>query len=150
MTERLDNLSKDILTFLEKHEPNVLRWTEIVEGLWPFYRFHYKNERGFGVALTQKLKFLKKEGLIKKESGFYGTVKSTFHIEEKPSTEKPSRLNFWEYWKWRREYGDMQRERELQRLEREVAARLEIMQLNEDDPHLMDKINKIRKKYELI
>ncbi len=92
MTEKLDNLSKDIVTFLEKNEPNMLRWTEITEGLWPSYRFKYKDENGFGVALTRKLKFLKKEGLIKKEGVFYGSLKSKSFIEKCSTEEKPSEI----------------------------------------------------------
>lgn len=93
MTEKLDNFKKDILSFLEKREPERVLWREITEGLFPSYKFSYKSEKVFGVALSQKLKFLKEKGLILKEGDLYGTPKSKSSTEKKPSTEKPSEID---------------------------------------------------------
>jgi hypothetical protein len=77
LPRKLDNFNQDILMFLEKHEPNMLRYNEIVNGLWFSYQKKYLNQKGFRAALSHKLKHLKKEGYIKKEGIFYGTIKSS-------------------------------------------------------------------------
>jgi hypothetical protein len=77
MPEKLDNLEFDILSVLKKHEPKMLRWSEIVGALWSNYKFKYKDEKGFGVAVTNKLKLLVAGGKARQEGIFYGTPLST-------------------------------------------------------------------------
>ncbi len=58
MADKLDMLEGDIVSLLRKHEPNMLRWNEIVENLWQTYQYRYKDRKGFGVAVNGKLKLL--------------------------------------------------------------------------------------------
>ena len=69
----------------------MVRWTEIVEGLWPSYQFKYKDMRGFGVAFSQKLKPLWKNGVIQKKDRWYGTLNSSAPTQDGtrcPKSEK--------------------------------------------------------------
>jgi len=95
LTEKLDKLSNDILSLLRNIEPNRLRNHEIVDSLWKSYQSQYKDKKSFGVAVTQKLTLLKANRLIIHEDIWYGTVNSK-PIEQKPSTEKPSKFGFFE------------------------------------------------------
>ena len=76
MAKKLDKLSQDIISLLEKHEPNMLRNNEICSSLWPSYEFHYKDKKGFGVRVSQILPRLVDEKRIKRDDIWYGTVKS--------------------------------------------------------------------------
>jgi len=76
LTNKLDNLSSDIIEYLEKNEPYMVRRFDIAKILWDSYKFNYKDEKSFGVVLTRKLNALLKEGLIKKEDVWYGTPNS--------------------------------------------------------------------------
>jgi hypothetical protein len=96
LTEKLDKLSNDILSLLRNIEPNRLRNHEIVDSLWKTYQSQYKDKKVFGVAVTQKLTLLKANRLIIHEDIWYGTPNSK-PIAEKPSTEKPSKLGFFEF-----------------------------------------------------
>ena len=117
MTQKLDKLSSDILDFLTKHEPNRFRWTEICEGLWPSYKFAYKNEKSFRVAVSPKLNALVGSQSVIKEDSLYGTLKSK-PIGQKPSNEvKPSRFGFFEWLNKRAERKKQeQREEEKRQL----------------------------------
>ena len=76
MTDKLDSLEQDIVSLLQKHEPNMLRWSEIVENLWQTYQFRYKDRKGFGVAVTSKLKLLVVKSIISQQEHFYGMPNS--------------------------------------------------------------------------
>jgi len=91
MTEKLDNLSNDILALLRNIEPNRLRNYEIVESLWKSYQSQYKDKKSFGVAVTQKLTLLKAKRLIIHEDIWYGTLNSKIH-GEKPAEEFKQKL----------------------------------------------------------
>jgi hypothetical protein len=68
----------DILELLKEHEPGMLRWSEITQSLWKkSYSFKHKNEKSFGVVVTNKLNSLKDKGLVKHDGLHYGTEKST-------------------------------------------------------------------------
>ena len=76
MTYKLDSLEQDIVSLLQKHEPNMLRWNEIVENLWQEYKHRYKDKKGLGVAVTNKLRLLVAKGKVSHEELFYGTPNS--------------------------------------------------------------------------
>jgi len=76
MTEKLDKLSNDIITLLKNHEPKRLRHNEICDSLFDAYKYNYKDEKSFGVAVTQKLKLLEAKKLIIHEDIWYGTLNS--------------------------------------------------------------------------
>ena len=76
MADKFDMLERDIVSLLQKHEPNMLRWTEIVETLWQTYQIRYKDRKGLGVAVTGKLRFLVAGGKICHKGLFYGTPNS--------------------------------------------------------------------------
>ena len=89
MTKKLDNLSKDILSLLKKYEPEVLRYHEICDILFnSSYKGRYKDKKGFGVAVSQKLKLLEAMGLIVHKDIWYGTPNSKFPEQEESSKEK--------------------------------------------------------------
>ena len=67
----------------------MVRWTEIVEGLWPLNKFKYKDMRVFGVAFSQKLKPLWKNGVILKEGLWYGTLNSSPPTQDGTRGKKP-------------------------------------------------------------
>ena len=94
--KKLDSLSKDILSFLEKNEPKMVLWREIKEALYPKYQSHYKNEDSFRVALTNKLTQLRANKIIKKEGDYYGTLKSSIEKEKEQAKplEKPKPFGF--------------------------------------------------------
>jgi len=100
MPEKLDNLEFDVLSILKKHEPKMLRWSEIVKALWDDYKFKYKDEKGLGVAVTNKLKLLVAGGKIKQEGFLYGTPSSTSSAGRSSSFIEQScelvRGKFWE------------------------------------------------------
>jgi signal recognition particle subunit SEC65 len=76
LPEKLDSLEYDIISLLQKHEPKMLRWNEVVKSLWESYKFKYKDERGFGTAITNKLNLLVASGKVKHEKLYYGTPSS--------------------------------------------------------------------------
>ena len=76
MTYKLDSLEQDIVSLLQKHEPNMLRWNEIVENLWQAYKHRYKDKKVLGVAVTNKLRLLVAKGKVSHEELFYGTPNS--------------------------------------------------------------------------
>ncbi len=143
---RLDQFSQDIVDFLSKHEPNMLRWIEIIEGLWPKYKFKYKDEKVFGVALSQKLKKLVPDW-IKKENMFYGSLKSKPPSKEKNKENPPSKLNYWEYRKWKKEYEDKKSKQYIREIRGEEAADIEVNELDENDPDFLRKAEEIRERY---
>ena len=98
MPKKLDNLESDIVSLLEKHQPKMLRWTEIVKGLWETYRFKYQDEKGFGVAVTNKLGLLFAEGLVKHEDSYYGTPSSVVTSPSLPNPQFRDMVTskFWE------------------------------------------------------
>lgn len=77
LTDKLDNLEYDIISLLQKHEPDMLRWVEVVKSLWETYKFKYKDEKGFGTAVTNKLNLLVASGKVKHEGLYYGSPSST-------------------------------------------------------------------------
>ena len=76
MTKKLDKLSQDIISLLENREPDMLRNNEICSSLWPSYQFHYKDQKVFGVRVSQILRRLLDKERIKREDIWYGTDKS--------------------------------------------------------------------------
>jgi hypothetical protein len=76
LTDKIDKLEYDISSFLESHEPAMLRWIEIVEGLWKTYSFDYKDKKGFGVAVSLKLNSLVGQHKLRHEDIYYGTANS--------------------------------------------------------------------------
>ncbi len=70
--EKLDLLGERIISLLRRREPEFLRWSEIVNDLWqePFTK-RYKDRRGFGVAVTNKLRLLEAGGKIEHEGHCY-------------------------------------------------------------------------------
>jgi hypothetical protein len=85
LIEKSDKLSHDILEVLKNHEPQRLRNHEICDSLFNSYKYHYKDEKTFGVAVSQKLPLLKTKKLIIHEGVWYGTINS------KPIMEQPSK-----------------------------------------------------------
>lgn len=77
LTDKLDGLEYDIVSLLQKHEPDMLRWNEVVKSLWETYKFKYKDEKGFGTAVTNKLNLLVASGKVKHEGLYYGSPSST-------------------------------------------------------------------------
>jgi hypothetical protein len=112
--------------------------------------FHLKNLKDFTVQITTKGKL----GITYPETSNYDVVleqlkpylvkadntpakiisiiKSS-ELKEKPSTEKPSRFNLFSYLKWRTEYNDKKREKELKELDVEYHRLLKQMEQNEDE-----------------
>jgi len=133
LTEKLDNLSRDVLSLLEKHEPDRLRHHEICDSLWSSYPYNYKDKKVFGVAVTQKLNLLKAKGLILHEDIWYGTVNSK-PIEKKPSSEKPSKLGFLSNLLEKRAEHKRERKRESLILRCQVDVQKELSMLDMDDP----------------
>jgi len=125
LTKKLDNLSSDIIEYLEKNEPYMVRWVDIAKSLWASYKFQYKDEKSFGVVLSRKLNALLGEGLIKKEDVWYGTPNS------KPLGQKPSKLNVWEYRKWKQQYEDERLDESIQQLLEERRQIRRLMGLKE-------------------
>jgi len=76
MADKLDLLEQDIVALLQKHEPNMLRWNEIVENLWQTYQYRYKDQKGLGVAVTGKLKILVAKKKVDHRELFYGVPNS--------------------------------------------------------------------------
>jgi hypothetical protein len=76
MADKFDMLERDIVSLLQKHEPYMLRWNEIVEILWQTYQSRYKDRKGLGVAVTGKLRLLVEGGKICHKELFYGTPNS--------------------------------------------------------------------------
>jgi len=75
MPKKLSMLEQDILSLLQKTEPSMLLWREIKARLWPLHKTRYKNEKVFGVALSNYL--TRNEGKLWKHQGdYYGTFKS--------------------------------------------------------------------------
>ena len=77
MTDKLDNLEYAIVSLLQENQPKMLRWIEVVKCLWSDYKFRYETEKGFGVAVTNKLNLLVGSGKVKHEGIHYGTPSST-------------------------------------------------------------------------
>jgi hypothetical protein len=88
MPSKPDNLEYDIISLLQKHEPKMLRWSEIVRSLWDTNQFKYKDKKGFGVAVTSKLNLLVAGNKIKKEEIYYGSISSV--LETQSSNTKGS------------------------------------------------------------
>jgi hypothetical protein len=88
MPSKLDNLEFDIISLLQRQEPKMLRWSEIVKSLWNTNKFKYKDEKGFGVAVTSKLNLLVAGNKIKKEEIYYGSISSV--LEKRSSNTKGS------------------------------------------------------------
>lgn len=122
MTEKLDKLSNDILSLLKNHEPERLRNHEICDSLFDSYKYNYKDKKTFGVAVSQKLNLLKALRLITHDDIWYGTPNSKPTKEKLSSEVKPSKLNFFEYLKWRRVYNDAKREERIKELEVEAET----------------------------
>ncbi|MGD8543524.1 MAG: hypothetical protein PVG48_00195 [Candidatus Bathyarchaeota archaeon] len=82
MTRKLDALARDIVSLLEESEPNMLLWREIRNRLWPKYKRRYKDTKGFGVALSNKLRLLEYGGFLKQEGDLWGTPESICATDE--------------------------------------------------------------------
>ena len=78
MPRRVDNFGQDILSLLRKVEPEMLLWRELKDRLSPLHSSRYKDEKVYGVALTNKLTRLQAKGHIKKVGDYYGTLYSRF------------------------------------------------------------------------
>ena len=84
---KTDNFGQDILSLLEKNEPDMLMWREIKNRLWPKYKDRYKNVKTFGVALSNKLTRLAAKKKIKHEDDLWGTTSSSISRDEHTSKE---------------------------------------------------------------
>ena len=147
MPKKLNLFEQDILSLLQRVEPDMLLWREINARLWPLHGRKYKDKKVFGVALSNYL--VKLEGkFLKHEGDYWGTLRSslprteTQSIEEKES--KPSHFGFFEWLKWRKQYVDEKLDRNIRELECRIAIRHELMHLDEDDPEYNRKANEIK------
>lgn len=83
MPRKLGAVEQDILSLLQKTEPSMLLWREIKARLWPFHKNRYKDEKVFGVALSNYL--TKHEDRLWKHQGdFWGTLRSSPPIYGEP------------------------------------------------------------------
>jgi len=150
LTDKPDKLEYDTINFLRSHQPTMLRWVEIVNGLWRNYEAIYKNKKCFGVAITQKLNDLVKLRQVKHEDIYYGTVKS-----KAPTNFRHSRFDLLSsFFEWldkraerkrqEREYEDADYYREKREYEYRQACRHAEMNLRDDDPEYLIKCDKIR------
>ena len=141
---KLDQFSQDIVDFLKRQEPEMVRWSDIADRLWSKYRCKYKDKKSYGVALTQKLKPLI-DNEIKRVDHLYGSPNS---IPPKPNLPNKQTMGKWEYKKWEKSYADEQRALELKRLEAEVNAEIEVMDtLSDNDPEYQKKEKEICAKH---
>ena len=76
MLRKLSIVEQDILSLLQKTEPDMLLWREIKARLWPFHKTRYKDEKVFGVAMSNYLKRLDGK-FLKHEGDYWGTLKSS-------------------------------------------------------------------------
>ena len=66
MKGKPDKLEENIVSLLQRHQPEFLRWCEIVDSLWqmPAYKNRYKNRTGFGARVTNILALLEAAGKL--------------------------------------------------------------------------------------
>jgi hypothetical protein len=76
MSKKLNSVEQSILSLMQEKEPTMLLWREIKAVLWPIHKKRYRDEKVFGVALSNYL--TRHEGrLWKKEGGYWGTFRSS-------------------------------------------------------------------------
>jgi hypothetical protein len=122
MPKKLNKFKQDILSLVEKVEPEMLFWREIRDRLWPIYQTEYKDKKVYGVALTNNLTWLQAKRFIKKESDYYGTFNSKIPvIADKPLPDKPIQtLKGVGFWERRAERKRLEREAEEKYIERQI------------------------------
>jgi len=94
MPRKLNMFKQDILNLVKSVEPQTLFWREVHARLKPIHAANYKDEKVFGVVLTQNLTWLKSKGLIKQVGDKIGTPKAHFNLEEIKYT-KDEKTPFW-------------------------------------------------------
>jgi len=93
MPKKLSIVVQDILSLLQKTEPEMLLWREIKARLWPLHKNRYKDKKVFGAALSNYLTKYENK-LWKKEGDHWGSLKSFPPIEQKTSFWDRLNLNF--------------------------------------------------------
>lgn len=84
MSRKLNSVEQDILSELQKIEPDMLLWREIRARLWPRHKKRYKDKEVFGVALSNYLT-KHKDRLWKHEGDYWGTLESLPTTRDRPS-----------------------------------------------------------------
>jgi len=135
----------------------MLLWREIKARLWLLHGRKYKDKKVFGVALSNYLARL--EGrFLKHEGDYWGTLKSsqpgTETQNSKEKALKPSRLNLFEYRKWKRQYEDKRLDEQIRELQCERKIFHEKFEIykklpfeKQNDPLPVDQEWEIRQKW---
>jgi hypothetical protein len=73
-----NKLEQDIVSLLQKHQPEFLRWCEIIDSLWqmPAYKNRYKNRTVFGASVSRRLALLEAAGKLDHMENCYRTPQS--------------------------------------------------------------------------